>query len=297
MKRVATMMAAMVLISMFSGLDAAAQQTESSRYGLMGLLDHRSRYGQFWFPEPLRGPEMDVDRELRVDWFHAEKKGVQQDTVKAEVEYNFGLLTIEIEAGYERGSESSFDPLSGRIVHDKSEGVGAIEFSARHPIYQYVSQDRSFDYTLVVALEIAVPSGSKISKDTEVVPQLFQLMRFGDHFSLQTSIGYSALIGPEEGGASALEYSIVLGYHLEHDDLPLPGILRTIPIFELKGDWGLSREKTGHSALFGTAGVRLNFASIGSAQPRIGIGYVFPIDQGAREELRWGVVTSIVFEF
>jgi hypothetical protein len=268
----------------------------STRY-MAGLLDHRSRYGQFWFPEPLRGPEMDVDRELRIDWFHGEKKGFQQDEVTAEVEYNIGLLTLEVEAGYERGSESAFDAALGRTIRSTEDGAGAIEFSARHPIYQYVSQDGFFDYTLVAALEVAAPSGSKISKDSEIVPQLFQLMRFGEHFSLQTSVGYSVVIGPEEGGATALEYSVILGYNLEHDELPLPGVLRTIPIFELNGDWGLSREEIGHNTLFGTAGVRLNFNSIGAAQPRIGIGYVFPIDQGARDELRWGVVTSLVFEF
>ncbi|MDB5323714.1 MAG: hypothetical protein JWN40_5345 [Phycisphaerales bacterium] len=290
----------LVFIALFivSARIAAAEPDalSSGRY-MGGLLDHRSRYGQFWFPEPLRGPEMDVDRELRIDWFHSEKKGVQQDEVKAEVEYNFGLLTLEVAAGYDRASSSAFDAALGRTIRDVEDGASGIELSARHPIYQYVSSDGFFDYTLVAALEVAAPSGSKISKDTEIVPQLFQLLRFGEHFSLQTSVGYSALIGPNEGGASALEYSVILGYNLEHDDLPLPGVLRTIPIFELNGAWGLSREETGHNTLFGTAGVRLNFNSIGPAQPRIGIGYVFPIDQGARDELRWGIVTSLVFEF
>jgi hypothetical protein len=264
---------------------------------MYGLLDHRSRYGEFWFPEPLRGPEMDVDRELRIDWFHGEKKGLQHDEVNAEIEYNFGLLTLEAEIPYERESESSFDPLAGRTVRQTTDGLGSIEFSARHPIYQYVSADGRFDYTLVAALEVAVPTQTRISRDTELVPQLFQLFRFGEHFSIQTSVGYSIVIGPDEGGATALEYGVVLGYNLEHEDLPLPGVLRTIPIFELNGDWGLSREEAGHNALFGTAGVRLNFASIGPAQPRIGIGYVFPIDQGARDDLRWGLITSLVFEF
>src|SRR4051812_764652 len=68
----------------------------SQRYGLLGLLDHRSRYGQFWFVEPLRGPEMDVDRELRLDWFHGEGHGTQSDEVVAEIEYNFNLLTLEV---------------------------------------------------------------------------------------------------------------------------------------------------------------------------------------------------------
>ena len=271
-------------------------ETLSSRY-MLNLLDHRSRYGEYWFPEPLRGPEMDVDRELRIDWFHSEKKGLQQDQVKAEVEYNINLLTLELEIPYERFSESSFDPLTGRGHRQTADGVDSIELSARHPVYQYVSADGFFDYTLAAAFEIAIPSGSKISKDTELVPQLFQLVRLGEHFSLQASVGYSALIGPRDGGASALEYNVVLGYNIEHEDLPLPGILRAIPIFELNGEWGLSREGAGQNALFGTAGVRLNFRPIGQAQPRIGIGYVFPIDRGARDELRWGIVTSLVFEF
>jgi len=271
-------------------------QPQSGRY-MAGLLDHSSRYGQFFFPEPLRGPEMDVDLELRIDWFHGEKKGNQQDEVKAEVEYNIGLLTLEAEVPYERESEASFDPVKGHTVRATTDGLGSIELAARHPIYQYVTADGFFDYTLVAALEVAVPTNTKISHDTEIVPQLFQLMRFGEHFSLQASVGYSMLIGGNEGGASALEYNVILGYNLEHDELSIPGVLRTVPIFELNGDWGLSRDEAGHNALFGTAGVRLNFNSIGVAQPRIGIGYVFPIDQGARDDLRWGVVTSLVFEY
>src|SRR5882724_1269277 len=71
-----------------------------SRYGFANLLDNRSRYGQFWFVEPLRGPEMDVDREVRVDWFHGANRGFQSNEVKAELEYNFNLLTVEVEVPY-----------------------------------------------------------------------------------------------------------------------------------------------------------------------------------------------------
>jgi hypothetical protein len=289
---------ALVLLSAISCVAGAQTppQVDSGR-SMGGLLDNRSRYGQYWFPEPLRAPEMDVDRELRLDWFHGEKRGFQQDEVNAELEYNIGLLTLEAEVPYERESEASFDPVTGRTQRETTDGLGSVELSARHPVFQYVSGDGFFDYTLVAALEVAVPTRTKISKDTELVPQLFQLFRFGEHFSVQTSVGYSILIGPEAGGATALEYGVVLGYNLEHEELPIPGVLRTIPIFELNGDWGLSREEAGHNVLFGTAGARFNFASIGPAQPRIGVGYVFPIDQGARDELRWGVVTSLVFEF
>jgi hypothetical protein len=269
----------------------------STRYGPLGLFDRRSSYGQFWFVEPLRGPEMDVDRELRVDYFHGENHGSQSDTVKAELEYNFNLLTVELEVPYERDAASLFDAMTHRTVRQRSQGIGSIELAARHPFYQFFSADDVFDYTAVGAFEVALPSNSPISKDTEFVPQLFQLLRVGEHLSVEASTGVSFLAGPLEGGTNTFEYNLVLGYNLEREQLPLPAILRTIPIFELNGERVLSGTGSGTNRLFATAGFRLNFESIGPAQPRIGIGYVFPIDQGARDEFRWGIVTSIVFEF
>lgn len=270
---------------------------QSTRHGFLNLLDARSIYGQFWFVEPLRGPEMDVDREFRVDYFHGENHGFQSNEVKAELEYNFGLLTVELELPYVHETSSAFDPALHRSVRERSEGIGNIELSARHPVFQYVSPTGFFDYTLVGALEVAVPSGSSISKDTEIVPQLFQLLRLGDHLSVEASAGVSTVIGPVERGASAFEYNLVLGYNLERQQLPLPGVLRTIPIFELNGDTALNHDERGANHLFGTAGFRVNLDSVGALQPRLGLGYVFPIDKGARDQLRWGIISSVVFEF
>jgi hypothetical protein len=267
---------------------------DSTRYGLFNALDHRSRYGQFWFVEPLRGPEMDVDREFRVDWFHGEDQNLQQDEVEAEIEYNFGLLTLELELPYEREAELSAD---GREV---AEGIGNIELSARHPIFQAVSEDGKLDYTIVAALELALPTQSEISHDTEIVPQIFQLLRVGEHLSIEASAGESFLIGPDEGGASAFEYDLVFGYNLEHEELPIPGVERTIPIFELNGERvtnGADGDDDSDNELFGTIGARFNLTPVAGLQPRVGFGYVFPIDQGARESLDWGVITSLVFEF
>lgn len=269
----------------------------TGRYGLFGLLDHGSTYGQGWFVEPLLAPEMDVDREIRVDYFHSEKRGLQTNSVKAELEYNFNLLTLEIEIPYERESTLSLDTATGRTERDRSEGMANIEFAVRHPIFQFVAADKAFDYTLAGAFELAIPSGSSISKDTEFVPKILNLIRVGDHLSIEASAGVSFMEGPVEGGINTLEYSLVLGYILEHRDLPIPTVLRTIPIFELTGERPLNGDNDGVNKLFGTIGFRLNFESIGVAQPRIGIGYVFPIDSGARDEMRWGIITSLVFEF
>ena len=59
---------------------AVSGPTGGTRYGLFGGLDHRSIYGQYWFPEPLRADEGDVDNELRFDYFHAENRGRQFDS-------------------------------------------------------------------------------------------------------------------------------------------------------------------------------------------------------------------------
>src|SRR5690349_13352607 len=137
-----------LIFSVLMSTAIAFGQTEHNgdRY-FGGLLDYRSIYGKGWFPEPLRGPEMDVDREVRIDWFHGENQDRQADEVQLELEYNFGLLTVEIEVPYQRDVESSFDPGTGLTDRSRDEGIGNIEFSARHPIYQYVSQDEKFDYT------------------------------------------------------------------------------------------------------------------------------------------------------
>jgi hypothetical protein len=81
--------------------------------------------------------------------------------------------------------------------------------------------------------------------------------------------------------------------------LPLPGILSTWPMLEFDGEYPLHQSLAGHDQLFCTAGARFVFDSISwlPAQPRIGIGYTVPIDQGARQELRWSVVTSMIFEY
>jgi hypothetical protein len=273
-----------------------AASSDSQRYGPFGLLDRRSTYGTYFFPEPLRADEMDIDREFRIDYFHGENQNRQEDEVKAELEWNFGLLTIEAELPYERESESEVDPISGMISHNNSDGIGNIALAARFPVFECVDPVRHWDYTLAAGLEVAIPSGSKISKDTEIVPTIFNLIRVGQHLSIQASAGYSMLIGPEEGGTNTLETDLVCGYNLDHNELPLPHVLSTVPIFELNNETTLSGDENWNNALFGTIGARFNFESLGPAQPRLGLGYVFPIDHGARGEMDWGVVVSVVFE-
>jgi hypothetical protein len=74
-------------------------------------------------------------------------------------------------------------------------------------------------------------------------------------------------------------------------------VLEFVPGFELQGDTGLNHGESGHNHLLGNAAVRINFKSIGQIQPRLGAGFVFPVDKGAREDTHWGFITSLVFQY
>ncbi len=60
---------------------------------------------------------------------------------------------------------------------------------------------------------------------------------------------------------------------------------------------GTRARGAGYSSLLGNAGLRFNLKAIGRVQPRPGIGFVFPMNSGARQETAWGVIASLVFQF
>ena len=154
-------LAALLLAAAAAGASSLeASPAADTHYGPFGLLDHRSRYGQFWFPEPLRVEETDVDNEVRVDWVHQEGNGQVSDEAAVELEKAFGVTTFELEIPYERESEATTDPLTGEREHERTQGAGSIEFSVRRPIYQFVSRNGFFDNTVGAALEVAIPTNS-----------------------------------------------------------------------------------------------------------------------------------------
>jgi hypothetical protein len=267
-----------------------AQKTRSALF--TGPLKDGSLFGLAWFPETLRAPEMDLEySEARLDWFHSEKSGRQFDEIKGEIEQAFGALTLEVELPYQIDKHRAMeDEPAGR-----DEGFSRIEFGVRYPLAQFLSADHRIDYTLVAAMELALPTNTPFSRDTELSPRLYQLLRLGDHVAAQASAAYEAFIGPDAGGSSTLEYAVSLGYVIPRSELPLPAVLSFCPMAELLGEHGFNGPEKG-DRLFGVAGFRLNMESFKWFQPRIGIGYEFPINAGARDELRWGIVTSLVFE-
>ena len=269
--------------------DPPAQEAESTRFGLFNLLDQRSAYGQGVFPEPFLVDDSDLETgEARLDWQHTSANHQHSDLVTAEVEKGFGLMTVELEVPFER------DISDGQV----SEGIGNIDVGARYPVFQYVSGSGLFDTTFGVGLEVGLPVHSSVSKNTELVPKIFNDLKLGDHLTLQSIVGYSTLFGGgDDGGLQTVEYGFVLGYTIQHAELPLPGVVQLIPMLELSGETELNKEDRGRTGTLGDLGIRANLKALGSVQPRVGVAFVFPIDRGAREDVHWGIVISLVFEY
>src|SRR5208283_6122233 len=101
---------------------STATSSDGTRYGFSDWLDHRSEYGQDVFPEPFLVDDSDLETgEARLDWLHTGGNNQHSDTVTAEVEEGFGLLTLELEVPYERDMESG----------ETSQGIGNIDLGAR----------------------------------------------------------------------------------------------------------------------------------------------------------------------
>jgi hypothetical protein len=272
-----------------TGSATVTESSPSTRYGLFGLLDHRSQYGQGVFPEPFLVDDSDLEvNEARLDWLHTTRNDQHSDLVTAEVEKGFGLLTLEVEVPFERDVET------GTIT----QGMANIDLGARYPIYQYVSPSGFVDSTFGIGFEAGVPTNSSVSQNAEFVPKIFNDLRVGEHFTLQSILGYSTLAGPgEDGGLQSFEYGFVFGWAIQHDELPIPGLMQLIPVIEISGETDLNHADHGHSNIEADFGFRANLKTIGRIQPRLGVAFVLPVDHTAREDVHWGVVTSLVFEY
>ncbi len=273
-----------------------ADSGASQKFGPFGLLDKRSKYYGDWFPEPLRVEDTTLNNEFRFDYEHDEAKGTTNNQGSAEVQKAVGIVTLELRVPYV--SNTSPDPEGDPGEHVKSNGVGAIEFAARLPVFQYVSPSYFYDNSIGFSLQVGIPTNPHVSKNTELAPGIFDDLRLGNHFSMQSLISFSTLFGskPDEG-RNSLEYGVAFGYAIEDEELPLPGVERTVPLFELVGETNLDGANAGHNSLTATVGFRLELKSTGDLQPQLGLGYIFPIDRGGRDDLRWGIIASLTLDF
>ena len=281
-------------IAMADSDDAALTTTNSPafagpHYGFLNWLDPRSAYNQEFFPQPLLVDDTGLeDAELEFDYLHTQANGQHSDTVTAGVQKSFGLLTLELNVPYEYEADSD----------DSSQGIGSLNLGVRYPLYQFVSAKGFFDTTLGVALEAGIPVNTTVSKNAELDPEVFNDMKLGKHFSIQTILGCDTLFGSgDEGGLQTFEYGFAFGYATLQRESPFPGIRQLTPLFELTGETGLNKDEAGQDSLLGSLGFRLDLKPIGDVQPSLGLGYVFPMDSGAGEELHWGIATSLELEF
>ncbi len=264
--------------------------SQNSRFGVFNALDHRSGYFLDSFPEPLLVEETtaEAEGELEVNSLHTEAAGQQSDIVGAEFEKSVGVVTFEIGLQYQRFSD----------LDDPSQGISDIDLGVRCPFYQYVSSDGLLDDTIGGALESSIPVNTALSKNVELELAVFDDLKLGNHFTIQSVLDYSALIGGgEDGGAQSFEYGFDFAYTLPHEEFPIPGVLSFSPMFELNGELGLNEDEAGQNSVLGSMGFRIGFRPLGDTEPSIGVGYVFPMDAAAREEVHWGIVGSLILEF
>jgi hypothetical protein len=260
-----------------------------TRHGWFNWLDSRSAYGQGVFPEPFLVDDSDLEvNEARLDWQHTEGSFQQNDVVTAEIEKGFGLTTLEVEVPYERDAV-------GDVV---TRGFDNVDLGARRPFYQFVSAGGFVDTTTGAGIEVGIPVNSALSKNAELVPKIFDDLRLGRHFTMQSILGWSKLYGSgDDGGLETFEYGFDFGWTFQHSDLPLPGVQQLIPILELSGETELNKDDPGHNSLLANLAMRANLDTIGGIQPRLGFGVLLPVDYGARQDQHWGIFTSLVFEY
>lgn len=259
----------------------------AERHGLFNGLQEGGSYGQGSYPEPFLVDDSDLEmNEFRLDGLHSAVGSSHSDNLLVELEKGFGLLTLEVEVPIER------DVVGGR----SSTNFDNIDVGARFPFYQYVPKKGGWDTTFGLAAEVGIPTRSAISKNTEVVPKIFNDSTIG-HFTLQTILGYSTFIGAsgDNGGQQTFEYGFVFGYTITKEQLSIPNVLQLILVSELSGEKGTDKDTS--NSVIGDAGFRVNLKPIGSIQPRLGIVGVFPLSSARREDLHWGALTSLVFEF
>jgi hypothetical protein len=91
---------------------------------------------------------------------------------------------LELEAPYE------IDKASGHTTH----GWDNIDVGARYPLFEAVAPSEFADTTFGIALEIEAPLNTVFSRNTELVPKIFNDTKIGN-FTIQSIFGYSMLFG------------------------------------------------------------------------------------------------------
>jgi hypothetical protein len=263
---------------------------QNARFGPFDCLDHRSGYYGDTFPQGLLVEDTSAEQEgeLELNYLHTGAGKKKDDVISAEAQKSFGVFTFELELPYERTVHS----------HSKTEGVGNIEVNGRCPLYQYVSANGVFDNSAGVGVDVGIPNNSPVSKNTELEPGIFDDFKIGNHFTVQATLAYDKLFGGgSDGGEEDFEYGLDFAWAVPHTELPIPGVDRISPMFEVDGELGLNMDEANQNNVLGGAGFRMDFKSVCNLQPSLGLSYIFPMSAVARKDVRWGFATSFTVEF
>src|SRR5262249_6922204 len=149
--------------------------------------------------------------EFRLDWLHTGATRLQNDEFTLEVEKGFGLVTLEAELHYERGWSGD---------EGVTEGIGNIDIGARCPIFEYVSRSGFFDTTFGAGVEFGIPVRSDVSRASEFVPKIFNDTKIGDHFTVQSIVGWSTTFGSGPTyDTEVLEYGLTAAWTFQHKEI------------------------------------------------------------------------------
>jgi hypothetical protein len=267
----------------------------STRY-FIGLLDHRSSYGLDFFPDPFLGPELDSERQVEADYLHSEKTGRRADEIDAGIQWNVvGQLNVAGEFGWNSEHQTNIIGADQSPDTEEESGTGfeSVDLAIYHPLFQFVSHDNQFDYTAVARLDLGIPTRTPVSgTDVQLTPYLGHVLRIGNHVSIEAWTASQFTIAPNQ--TSQFIYGALLGYQIPHEQCPLPLTERITPLLELDGQTPFSGNA--QDTLFTVVGVNINFKSTGEFQPSIQFGVQLPLDQGARDQLQWGVLAEFLFD-
>jgi hypothetical protein len=264
--------------------------SQNARFGLFDWLDHRSAYYQDCFPQALivddTSPE--PEGELELSYLHTAAAAQHSDLISAEIQKSIGLVTLELEVPYERFTDSD----------GTAKGIGNLEVAARCPVYQYVSANGFFDDTLGGFGGIGIPVYSQVSRNTELEGGVFNDTKLGEHFTIQTVLGYDQLFGGgDDGGSEEFDYGLVFAWGVSHAEMPVPGIEKFTPMFEVDGDLGLNQDEAGQNSVLGSMGFRVDLRPVAGLEPSLAMSYVFPMSSAARDEVHWGMALNVTIEF
>ncbi len=155
------------------------------------------------------------------------------------------------------------------------------------------------DDTFAAGFRLGVPTQSRLSRDTHSSPRIFNLLKLGDHISLQTDAAFDIQVGPTAGGFTAANYDAILGYRIGRDMVNFPWVESVTPMVSLNGQSYLHQVPAGENDLFTLVGFEASFSQLSPIpiQPKAEIGCLIPLNDAAYRGGHWEIVASLIFSY